>query len=157
MIYLMLQKSPFVYYILNSDTDDIGAMNNGKPSIMHTECIASADNMSDLLHQLQNMKCGKWYVETDWIGSDGKYRHNEYPIHKGLHRLDGFIKEVCDIRKDDKCYLRDWEINFISELWVKYSDGEITLVRDFNKNMLMEVEKYMTEHELFANGISKIN
>ena len=157
MIYLMLQKSPLVYYILNSNTDYIGSMHNGKPSIMHTECIASADNMSDLLHQLQNMKCGKWYVETDWIGSDGKYRHNEYPIHQGLHRLDGFIKEVCDIRKDDKCYLRDWEIDFISELWVKYSDGEITLVRDFNKNMLMEVEKYMTDHELFVKGISKLN
>ena len=25
MIYLMLQKSPLVYYILNSDTDYIGA------------------------------------------------------------------------------------------------------------------------------------
>ena len=42
MIYLMLQKSPLVYYILNSDTDYIGAMHNGKPSILHTECIASA-------------------------------------------------------------------------------------------------------------------
>lgn len=157
MIYLMLQKSPLVYYILNSDTDDIGAMNNGIPSIAHTECIASAENMSNLLHQLQDTKCGKWYVETDWIGSDGKYRHDEYPIHQGLHRLDGFIKEVCDIRKDDKCYLRDWEIDFVSELWVKYSDGEITLVRDFNKNMLMEVEKYMTEHELFVKDISKLN
>ena len=151
MIYLMSQKSPLVYYILNSDTDYIGATHNGMPSILHTECIASAENMSDLLHQLQNMKCGKLYVETDWIGSDGKYRHDEYPIHQGLHRLDGFTKEVCDIRKDDKCYLRDWEINFISELWVKYSDGEITLVRDFNKNMLMEVEKYMTDNMLVIN------
>ena len=147
----MLQKSPLVYYILNSNTDYIGSMHNGKPNILHTDCIASADNMSDLLHQLQNMKCGNWYVETDWIGSDGKYRHDEYPIHQGLHRLDGYIKEVCDIRKDNKCYLRDWEINFISELWVKYSDGEITLVRDFNKNMLMEVEKYMTDNMLVIN------
>ncbi len=151
MIYLMLQKSPLVYYILNSNTDYIGSMHNGKPSIMHTDCIASADNMSDLLHQLQNMKCGKWYVETDWIGSDGKYRHDEYPTHQGLNKLDGFVKEVCDIRKDDKCYLRDWKINFISELWVKYSDCEIILVRDFNKNMLMEVKKYMTDNMLVIN------
>lgn len=151
MIYLMLQKSPLVYYILNSDTDYIGAMHNGKPSILHTECIASAENMSDLLHLLQEMNCGKWYVEQDWLGSDGKYRHDEYPMHQGLHKLDGLIKEVCDIRKEDKCYLRDWEIKFISELWVKYADGEIALVRDFNKNILMEVEKYMTENGLAIN------
>ena len=151
MIYLMLQKSPLVYYILNSDSDYIGAMHNRMPSILHTECIASAENISDLLHQLQDMRCGKWYVEQDWLGSDGKYRHDEYPIHQGLHRLDGFIKEVCDIRKDDKCYLRDWEIDFISELWVKYSDCDITLVRDFNKNMLMEVKKYMTDNMLVIN------
>ena len=97
------------------------------------------------------MNCGKWYVEQDWLGSDGKYRHDEYPMHQGLHKLDGFIKEVCDIRKEDKCYLRDWEIEFISELWVKYADGEIALVRDFNKNILMEVEKYMTENGLAIN------
>ena len=150
MIYLMLQKSPLVYYILNSDTDYIGAMHNGKPSILHTECIASAENMSDLLHQLQNLKCGKWYVESDWIGSDGKYRHDEYPMHQGLHKLDGFIKEVCDIRKDEKCYLRDWQVDYISELWFKHSDCEILLVRNFNKNMLLEVEKYMTEHGLIV-------
>lgn len=151
MIYLMLQKSPLVYYILNSETDYIGAMHNGIPSILHTECIASAENMSNLLHQLQDMKCGKWYVESDWLGSDGKYRHDEYPIHQGLHKLDGFVKEVCDIRKDEKCYLRDWEIDFVSELWVKYSDCDITLVRDFNKNMLLEVKKYMTDNMLVIN------
>lgn len=151
MIYLMLQKSPLVYYILNSETDYIGAMHNGIPSISHTECIASAENMSNLLHQLQDMKCGKWYVESDWLGSDGKYRHDEYPIHQGLHKLDGFVKEVCDIRKDEKCYLRDWEIDFVSELWVKYSDCDITLVRDFNKNMLLEVKKYMTDNMLVIN------
>ena len=72
-------------------------------------------------------------------------------MHQGLYKLDGFIKEVCDIRKEDKCYLRDWEIEFISELWVKYADGEIALVRDFNKNILMEVEKYMTENGLAIN------
>ena len=151
MIYLMLQKSPLVYYILNSETDYIGAMHNGIPSILHTECIASAENMSNLLHQLQDMKCGKWYVESDWLGSDGKYRHDEYPIHQGLHKLAGFVKEVCDIRKDEKCYLRDWEIDFVSELWVKYSDCDITLVRDFNKNMLLEVKKYMTDNMLVIN------
>ena len=151
MIYLMLQKSPLVYYILNSETDYIGAMHNGIPSILHTECIASAENMSNLLHQLQDMKCGKWYVESDWLGSDGKYRHDEYPIHQGLHKLDGFVKEVCDIRKDEKCYLRYWEIDFVSELWVKYSDCDITLVRDFNKNMLLEVKKYMTDNMLVIN------
>ena len=151
MIYLMLQKSPLVYYILNSDTDYIGAMHNGMPSISHTECIASAENISDLLHQLQDIRCGKWYVEQDWLGSDGKYRHDEYPIHQGLHKLDGFVKEVCDIRKDEKCYLRDWEIDFVSELWVKYSDCDITLVRDFNKNMLLEVKKYMTDNMLVIN------
>ena len=151
MIYLMLQKSPLVYYILNSETDYIGAMHNGIPSILHTECIASAENMSNMLHQLQDMKCGKWYVESDWLGSDGKYRHDEYPIHQGLHKLDGFVKEVCDIRKDEKCYLRDWEIDFVSELWVKYSDCDITLVRDFNKNMLLEVKKYMTDNMLVIN------
>ena len=147
----MLQKSPLVYYILNSDMDYIDAMHNGKPSILHTEGIASAENMSDLLHLLQEMDCGKWYVEQDWLGSDAKYRHDEYPMHQGLHKLDGIIKEVCDIRKEDKCYLRDWEIEFISELWVKYADGEIALVRDFNKNILMEVEKYMTENGLAIN------
>ena len=151
MIYLMLQKSPLVYYIFNSETDYIGAMHNGIPSIFHTECIASAENMSNLLHQLQDMKCGKWFVESDWLGSDGKYRHDEYPIHQGLHKLDGFVKEVCDIRKDEKCYLRDWEIDFVSELWVKYSDCDITLVRDFNKNMLLEVKKYMTDNMLVIN------
>lgn len=150
MIYLMLQKSPLVYYILNSDTDYIGAMHNGKPSILHTECIASAENMSDLLHLLQEMNCGKWYVEQDWLGSDGKYRNDEYPMHHGLYKLDGFIKEVCDIRKDEKCYLRDWQVDYISELWFKHSDCEILLVRNFNKNMLLEVEKYMTEHGLIV-------
>lgn len=150
MIYLMLQKSPLVYYILNSDTDYIGATHNGVPSISHTECIASAENMSDLLHLLQEMNCGKWYVEQDWLGSDGKYRHDEYPMHQGLHKLDGFIKEVCDIRKDEKCYLRDWQVDYISELWFKHSDCEILLVRNFNKNMLLEVEKYMTEHGLIV-------
>ena len=87
-------------------------------------------------------------LETDWIDSDGKYRHDEYGIHRGLHRLDGFIKEVCDIRKDDKCYLRDWVVEFISDLWVKHSDCEIILVRGFYKNMFLEVEKYMAEHRL---------
>lgn len=150
MIFLMVQKHPIVYYILNSDTDYIGAMSGGKPNILNTDCITSAENMSDLLHQLQNLKCGKWYVESDWIGSDGKYRHDEYPMHQGLHKLDGFIKEVCDIRKDEKCYLRDWQVDYISELWFKHSDCEILLVMNFNKNMLLEVEKYMTEHGLIV-------
>lgn len=147
----MFQKQPIVYYILNSDTDYIGAMHNGKPSIMHTDCIASAENISELLHQLQDLKNGKWYVGSDWIGSDGKYRHDEYPTHQGLNRLDGFVKEVCDIRKGEKCYLRDWEVDYISELWFKHSDCEIILVRNFNENMLLEVEKYMKEHGLIVS------
>lgn len=148
MIYLMVQKHPLLYYILNSDTDYIGAMHGDKPSIMNTDCIASAENMTTLLHQLQDLQCGKWYVETDWIGSDGKYRHDEYPTHQGLHKLDGYIKEVCDIRKDNKSYLRDWEIDFVSQLWFKHTDNEIIRVAHFNENMLSEVEKYMKEHGL---------
>ena len=151
-IFLMVQKSPLVCYILNSDTDYIGAMSGGKPNRMYTDCIASAETMSDLLRQLRRLKDGKWYVETDWIGSDGKYRHDEYPIHQGLHRLDGFIEEVCDIRKEDKCYLREWEVDYISELWFRHSDYQIIRVRNFNENMILEVEKYMKDHDLKING-----
>lgn len=151
MIYLMYQKNPQIYYILNSETDWIGAMHNGKPNIINTECVVSAENTPDLLHQLQDLENGKWYVETDWIGSDGKYRHDEYPIHQGLHRLDGYIKEVCDIRIDYKSYIRDWEVDFISELWFKHSDYEIMRVAEFNKNMLLEVGKYMKNNGLKVN------
>ncbi len=147
-IFLMMQKAPIVYYILNSDTDYIGAMHCGIPSIMHTDCIASAENMTSLLHQLQELKDGKWYVESDWVGSDGKYRHEEYPIHQGLHRLDGYIKEVCDIRKEEKSYLRNFEICFISDLWVKHTDNQMLRVSWFHKNMLLEVDKYIRENHL---------
>lgn len=148
MIYLMFQKNPLMYYILNSETDYIGAMHNGIPSIMHTECIASADSVTALLHQLQESKSGKWYVETDWINSNGKYRHDEYPAHQGLNRLDGFIKDVCNIRKEENCYLSDWEVHYISELWVKHTDCEMLRVECFNSKMSMEVKKYMTFHNL---------
>ena len=151
MIFLMVQKQSPVYYILNSDTDYIGAMSDGKLSIMNTDCLASAKNMPDLLHQLQESKCGKWYVETDWLGSDGKYRHDEYPQHQGLHRLDGFIKKVCDIRKSENCYFRDWEVNYISELWFMHSDYDIKRVVHFNENMLFDVKNYMKEHGLHVH------
>lgn len=152
MIYLMAHRYPAAYDILNSETDYIGAMHDGKPCIMNTECIAASESITALLHYLQDLKDGKWYVECDWMGSDGKYRHDEYPMHQGLNRLDGYVKEVCDIRIDDKCYLRDFEIEYVSELWRRVSDNQMLRVMGFNKNMLLEVRKFAEEQKMRFRG-----
>lgn len=147
MIYLMRQGEA-LYYILNSETDTIGAMHDDVPSIINTVCIASAASMAELLHTLQETKDERWFVVTDSVDNNGVRRSEKYSQHQHLHKLFGFIPQVCDIQQEHMPYFAEWEVDYISELWYRHSDELIVKVRYFTENMLREVDQYLTEHKL---------
>lgn len=148
MVYLMRQTEYDSYYILDSETDYIGAMQDGVPSIIHAECLYFEKCIKDLLLSIQASKDYKWYVVRDFIDSNGKMRHDEYPNHCELHRLVGYIPRVCEIRIDDSTYLADWQVDYISELWVRNTENSIVKVTNFTEVREKEVRQFMHVNNL---------
>lgn len=148
-IHLMHQKSPEVWYLLEEDVDYIGASHNGKPLIMDAECVYSADSLWDMLHQMQNNKDWRFYVVHSWIDSKHRWRDQEYPHHRHICSIAGFIPEVCDIRLDDNPYLADWKVDFCRELWVCELDGEhMYKVRGWKKKAGKAAFEYIKGNKL---------
>ena len=143
MIYLKHQKQGNIYYVLDDKTMYIGAMHQGVPSIANTECLYKAENISELLHTLHESKDERWYVVQDYIDSNEETRHEKYPLHCELHKLVGYVPEVCDIRKRDKTYSAEWEVDFLSELWIKDTEFCILKVVDFTEIRWKEVQKFV--------------
>ena len=137
------------FYILNSDTDCIGAWHDGTPNVYHSECLESASCMTELLHKLQD-KGGGWCVTTDWINSWGETKNTKYPLFQGINRIDGFIPEVCDIRMGET-YAANWKVEYISELWYRVSETQLEKVSGFEKNIVPEVEKFIKDNSLVVN------
>jgi len=146
-IHLLHQKGANeCWYILDTETDYIGAIHDGKVSIIHTDDVYQADSMVDLLLQLREEDdTYKWWCVTDWLGNDGVYRHDEYKHFQSIHPMKGYIKEVCEIRVDKNCYLRDWEVSFVSELWYRRNDYSIFKVHDFTEKMDKLVREYVEQ------------
>ena len=139
-VFLMHQRHNDVWYILEKDVDYIGAWHNGKPSIYETDVVYEAEDLPGMLHRMQDQKDWRFYVVLDWIDNEGRKRSTEYPHHRSIQTLAGFIPEVCDIRFDknpiDK--RKEWEIEYCSELWY-CRDGlkgdEMIRVRYFTAKM----------------------
>lgn len=149
MVFLMKwteYKNGAQFYILNSDTDCIGAWHDGTPNVYYSECLESASCMTELLHKLQD-KGGDWYVTNDWINSWGETKNTKYPPFRGISRLDGFIPEVCDIRMGET-YGAKWQVNYVSELWCKVSESRMEKVSGFEKNIALEVGKFINDNSL---------
>lgn len=148
MVYLMRQTEYDNYYILDSERDYIGSMHNGIPSIIHTECLYSEKCIKDLLLSIQASKDYRWYVVLDSIDSNGKMRHDEYPNHCELRRLVGYIPKVCGIRIDDSPYLANWQVDYLSELWVRNTENSIVKVTNFTETREKEVKHFLHAHNL---------
>lgn len=117
------------------------------------ELVYKADSLPDLLHQIQNSKDWRFYVVTDRYDSRGRYSSEEYPHHRNICTLAGFIPEVCDIRIDKgKPFLgAKWEIEMCRELWVCPSgwDGEeMRKVFYFTEKMDRAVQKLIKKEKL---------
>ena len=152
MIFLMKwteYRNGAQFYILNSDTDCIGAWHNGTPNVYHSECLESASCMTELLHKLQG-NGGNWYVTTDWTNSWGETKNTKYPAFRAINRLDGFIQEVCDIRMGET-YVASWKVEYISELWCRASETRMEKVSGFEKNIALEVEKFIKDNSLVVD------
>ena len=148
MVYLMRQTEYDNYYILDLERDYIGSMHNGIPSIIHTECLYSEKCIKDLLLSIQASKDYRWYVVLDSIDSNGKMRHDEYPNHCELRRLVGYIPKVCGIRIDDSPYLANWQVDYLSELWVRNTENSIIKVANFTEVREKEVKQFLHAHNL---------
>ena len=148
MIYLLHQIEGDIYYIVHSNEDyPVSVPFDNCNFVVHTEILEKAIAITELLHKLQNTGDMRWYVVLDYANSNGKYRHEEYPQHQSLGKLAGYISDVCDIRKKKTSYTAEYEINFVSELWVKSNDNKISKVAYFEENMKQELEVYLQSHQ----------
>lgn len=145
-IHLCHQKHPDMWYILDEDTDYIGAMSFGKVSIMNTDDVEQADSIPELCHKLQDAdEDFRWFCELSWIDSKKRRRPELYPHHREIHVLKGFVPEVCDFRVDEDPYLADWKVDYLSELWYQTSAGQLDMVIDFRSHVERAVDNFIWE------------
>lgn len=153
-VFLMQQHNNNVLYILEEEEEDnIRAWKDGKPSIFATDIIYEAEDLSDMLHQMQDNKDWRFYVVLDWIDNTGARGSTEYPHHRHICTLAGFIREVCDIRREQgKLYCgRKWKVEYCSELWYcpdGWNGSQMWKVKHFGEKMENAVFSYMEEHGL---------
>ena len=172
MIYLMHNMEDERYYIINATKDFINdIVNDGNDCIIYyekpdqnsatnnstqsskrltrnTECLYKAKDITNLLLAIQKAKDYRWYVVLDHIDSNGKTRQDEYPIHCGLQKLVGYIPSVCRFRIDNSPYFADWQVDYISELWIKNTESSIVKVANFTETRNKEVAQFMNTHNL---------
>lgn len=152
-IHLCRQKYPESWFVLEEGVDYIGAMHQGKVSIMNVEDVMRAETLSQLLHHIQGMKDFKWLVEMDYLDSRNKTRSVEYPHHRELHVLAGYVPSVCDIQIERECYLAKWKVRYISELWIQTNDYMIQKVDGINSIAKVDVDRFISYWNLhFEEG-----
>jgi len=143
--FLMRQKNPDVWYIL--ERDEASAWHNGIPSIMNTDCVYAAETLPDMLHQIQEAKDSRFYVELDWINDKKETRSQKYQYQMGIHVLIGYSPEVCDFETNGHPYLENWVVNYVSSLWYRACE-RMTKVRYFTEKMEAAVKDYIEEQGL---------
>lgn len=115
--------------------------------------VYEAEDIPELLHLIQDTKDWRFYVVTDSISSKGRKSSEEYPHHRHICTLAGFIPEVCDIRQQPgKHYFGEkWVVEYCSELWVCHSGWggeEMHKVFYFTEKIERVVREYLKENNL---------
>lgn len=129
--------------ILEEGCDYIGAMHDGKVSHLYTKDVCQADTLPELLRTLQKTDDNfKWYVVTDFIDARRQTRRTEYPHHREIHLLKGFVPDVCWPRKENS-YLTEWSVRYVRELWYAASDERMVKVRGFEEKADRATELYI--------------
>ena len=115
---------------------------------MGHECIYSAASLWQMLHDMQSGRDYRFYVVLEWIDSRHMTRTMEYPHHRSIDTIAGYIPEVCDPRVNDNCYLADWQVNYVGELWVQPTDGVMYQVRGWSDKAAASVQRFIKERGL---------
>lgn len=137
-----------IWEIQEEGVDYIGAMHEGKVSQLYTDDVLQADTLPELLRLLQeNDPEYKWYVVMDFIDSRHNTRRTEYPHHREIHLLRGFIPDVCYPRKSEP-YLAEWEVRYVRELWIAASDEKMLKVRNFEPKADREALLFIEQNKL---------
>jgi hypothetical protein len=140
MIYLMRGLAPHEDFHMISDFDP------DNPNMM--KVMEKADSVQELLHKLRSTGDPKRYVVFDYISNTGETRTARYPMHKGIDHLAGFIDNACDISLDSTPLFYEWQVNYVSELWVQTDEYHLVQVRNFQEHMKSEVENFIRERSL---------
>ena len=135
------------WFILEEGVDYIGAMHDGKASMIHTVDFMQADSMTDLLHKLQDSEDDRWYVVSDFLDSKNQTRREEYPHHRELHILTGFLPRACDFQID-KSYISQWTVRYKRELWVQLDDSTMVKVQNFSDKMDRDLMRFIEKEGL---------
>lgn len=144
------------WFVLEESVDYIGAMHDGKVSISYTKDVMQADSITELLHKLQSDKESEWewYVVMSAIDSQHRTREEKYPHHRELHILSGYIPAVCDFMLESG-YTYDWEVRYLSELWVAPNSYLMIKVSGFAEAMMRARDKYIENKELKFEEVTK--
>lgn len=135
------------WFVLEEGVDYIGAMHDGKVSMIHTVDFMQADSMTDLLHKLQDSEDDRWYVVSDFLDSRNQTRREEYPHHRELHILTGYLPKACDFQID-RTYLSKWEVRYKRELWVQLDDSTMVKVQKFSDKMDRDLMTFIAKEGL---------
>ena len=140
MIYLMRGLAPHEDFYMISDFDP------DNPNMM--KVLEKADSVQELLHKLYSTGDPKWYVAFDYISNTGEIRTARYPMHRGINHLAGFADHSCDVCLDTAPLLYEWQVNYVSELWVQKDEFTLVQVRNFHEHIKSEVESFIRERGL---------
>ena len=149
--FLMRNDNGIAWFILDAETDHIGAWEHGKPSMAHTACIESAKTLSELLGKLRASGDENVYITLNWISSHGKTKKGVYPgLYHSIARIIGYIEDVCDIRPGERNRSKKetWRIDYPGDLWMMTDEWTLKRVFGFEQKINNAVDEYIKEHGL---------
>lgn len=137
------------WFILEEDVDYIGAMSNGLVSIVYTKDMVQAVSVTELLHKLQeNDEQFSYYAVLGYLDSKNRTREKEYPLHREIHLLAGFVPQVCNFEIERNNYDCEWKVRYVSELWVRIGNYVMVKVSGFNEAMMRARDKFIRSQGL---------
>ena len=138
------------WYLLEKGVDYVGRY---KPKAQNHYVLYEANSIPELLHQMQNKKDWRFYIVTGSLSSKGRKREEEYPLHRHICPIAGFIPEVCDIRLQpgEHYFGEKWVIDYVRELFIcpgGLSGDKIIKVKGFTEKIERAVEEYRINNKL---------
>lgn len=126
---------------------------NRRPNKKDWNILYESDTIPEMLHKMQEQKDWRFYVVSGTISSAGRTREEDYPYHRHICPIAGFIPEACDIRlQPGKMYFNEkWVIDYEAELWIApggWGGNEIFKVQRFKEHMYRAVQAFIAENNL---------